>query len=253
MMDKNRTDVKDGTSLVVNAEMEIYRPLPDKKVETVILDKETGKPNNVSVGKEKERWNRYHYSDNEKKQMMVSLFTDRAIYRPGQTVYFSGLVYEQQEDSVKVVQGKTMQVSLLDDDNKVVNTLDVKTNDFGTFSHSFVLPEDCQTGVWFIKTTSTTVSIRVEEYKRPTFEVTFNPVQTTYQTGDSIQVTGKATTFAGAPVQNARVKYDITCMENNWWRMRGSTLHRAEGEALTDADGCFIIPIHFLPVSDGKR
>ena len=252
MMDKTCA-VKDGTWLMVNAEMEIYRPLPDKKVEMVILDKETGKPNKVSISKEKERWNRYNYSDNDLKRIKVSLFTDRAIYRPGQTVYFSGLVYEQQQDSVKVMKGKSMQVSLLDDNYKKVNTLELKTNDFGTFSQSFVLPKDCQTGVWLIKATSTTVSIRVEEYKRPTFEVTFNPVNTTYQAGDSIQITGKATTFAGAPVQNARVNYDITCMENTWWRMRGSTVHRTEGEALTDADGCFTIPVRFLPSPDEKK
>jgi len=252
MMDKAHA-VKEGTSLVVDAEMEIYRPLPDNKVETVVLDKETGKPNKVLVGKEKERWNRYHYSDNDEKEIVVSLFTDRAIYRPGQTVYFSGLVYEQQKDSVKVLKDKSMQVSLLDNDYKKVKTLELKTNDFGTFSQSFVLPKDCQTGVWLIQTENSRLGVRIEEYKRPTFEVTFNPVQTTYQAGDSIQVTGKATTFAGAPVQNARVKYDITCMENSWWRMRGSTVHRTEGEALTDADGCFSIPVRFLPNPDEKK
>lgn len=248
MMDQTR-DVKEGTSLIVDAAMKIYRPLPDKKIETVTLDKETGKPNEVSVSQEENRWERYNYSENDKKQTRINLFTDRAIYRPGQTVYFSGLVYEQQQDSVKVAEGKSMQIVLMDQDNKNVDTLEVKTNDFGSFNHSFILPENGQTGVWHIKAENTWSAIRVEEYKRPTFEVRFEPVKTIYQAGDSIDVTGKAMTFAGAPVQSAQVKYNITCMENTWWRRRGPIMHRIEGTALTDVDGYFTIPVHFLPTN----
>lgn len=244
-------DVKQGVLAKVDADMQIYRPLPESKLETVVLDKLSGKPQGEPVvSEEKNRWPQYRFADNDKKQERISLFTDRAIYRPGQTVYFSGVYYEQQKDSVGVVMERELNVSLVDVDQKEISSIQIQTNDFGTFNGTFVLPEDGQTGLYRVKAGNVWRTFHVEEYKRPTFDVVFDTVKTIYQAGDSIQVTGIARTFAGAPVQLAKVSYSIEQMEGNWWRRRGTLVDRVVGEAMTDAEGRFSIPVHFLPIVD---
>ena len=108
-------------------------------------------------------------------------------------------------------------------------------------------------GVYRLRTDKGLTTFRVEEYKRPTFEVMFDTVRTNYQAGDSIQATGIARTFAGTPVQGAKVKYTVVRLENSFWRMRGMETNRVTGETVTDADGRFEVPIHFLPIAEGLR
>ena len=97
-----------------------------------------------------------------------------------------------------------------DANNNETGKVEVRTNGFGSFSGQFVLPSPCLTGYFSLRAADTSVSFKVEEYKRPTFDVTFEPVKVEYQAGDSIEVVGMAKTFAGAPVQNARVHYSIS-------------------------------------------
>ena len=196
--------------------------------------------------------NDYYYKESKKKEVL-QLFTDRSIYRPGQTVYVSGLAYEMEKDSTRVLADKKYTVSLYDANNNETGKVEVWTNGFGSFSGQFVLPSPCLTGYFSLRAADTSVSFKVEEYKRPTFDVTFEPVKVEYQVGDSIEVAGMAKTFAGAPVQNARVHYNISRSYAWVWRFMGRGSARWEGEAMTDADGKFSVPVHFEIDSDRRE
>ena len=196
--------------------------------------------------------NDYYYKESKKKEVL-QLFTDRSIYRPGQTVYVSGLAYEMEKDSTRVLADKKYTVSLYDANNNETGKVEVRTNGFGSFSGQFVLPSPCLTGYFSLRAADTSVSFKVEEYKRPTFDVTFEPVKVEYQVGDSIEVVGMAKTFAGAPVQNARVHYNISRSYAWVWRFMGRGSARWEGEAMTDADGKFSVPVHFEIDSDRRE
>lgn len=196
--------------------------------------------------------NDYYYKESKRKEVL-QLFTDRSIYRPGQTVYVSGLAYEMEKDSTRVLADKKYTVSLYDANNNETGKVEVWTNGFGSFSGQFVLPSPCLTGYFSLRAADTSVSFKVEEYKRPTFDVTFEPVKVEYQVGDSIEVVGMAKTFAGAPVQNARVHYNISRSYAWFWRFMGRGSARWEGEAMTDADGKFTVPVHFEIDSDRRE
>ena len=196
--------------------------------------------------------NDYYYKESKRKEVL-QLFTDRSIYRPGQTVYVSGLAYEMEKDSTRVLADKKYTVSLYDANNNETGKVEVWTNGFGSFSGQFVLPSPCLTGYFSLRAADTSVSFKVEEYKRPTFDVTFEPVKVEYQVGDSIEVAGMAKTFAGAPVQNARVHYNISRSYAWVWRFMGRGSARWEGEAMTDADGKFSVPVHFEIDSDRRE
>lgn len=196
--------------------------------------------------------NDYYYKESKRKEVL-QLFTDRSIYRPGQTVYVSGLAYEMEKDSTRVLADKKYTVSLYDANNNETGKVEVWTNGFGSFSGQFVLPSPCLTGYFSLRAADTSVCFKVEEYKRPTFDVTFEPVKVEYQVGDSIEVAGMAKTFAGAPVQNARVHYNISRSYAWFWRFMGRGSARWEGEAMTDADGKFSVPVHFEIDSDRRE
>ena len=217
----------------------------------------------------------------------LKLFTDRSLYRPGQTVYVSGLAYQQLRDETQVWTDRSYIVTLLDVNGSEVGRQTVMTNSFGSFQTQFALPSTGLTGRFTLKAVSASsgkvssgvsssgvvssgsapfgnvlsgtasspsvssdgvrvsTDIQVEAYKRPTFEVTFEPVKDSYQVGDSLRLRGVARTFAGAPVQQAKVRYVVSRSTSCWWRRPGSGQARWEGEALTDAEGRFEVPVHF--------
>ena len=195
---------------------------------------------------------RNDYKPVDKAQEYVNLFTDRALYRPGQTLHYSGMVYTQRKDVTKVKAGSTYVMKLLDADYREVAKQEVKTDEFGTFQGAFELPKSGKMGVYRLQTDKGGTSFRVEEYKQPTFDVKFDEVKTAYRAGDSIRVTGLARTFAGAPVQGAKVSYRVVRYESSFWRMRGMVTHQVTGETSTDSEGCFEVPVHFLSVPEGE-
>ena len=196
---------------------------------------------------------RNDYKPVDKTLEYVNLFTDRSLYRPGQTLHYSGIVYTQRKDVTEVKAGGTYVVKLMDTDRREVAKQEVKTDEFGTFQGMFELPKSGKMGVYRLQTDRGSTTFRVEEYKRPTFDVKFDEVKTAYRAGDSIRVTGVARTFAGAPVQGAKVSYRVVCHESSFWRMRGMATHRVTGETTTDAEGRFEVPVQFLPVSEGEK
>ena len=186
----------------------------------------------------------FDFEPNHKEKVNINLFTDRSIYRPGQKVHFSGIAYRQLGDSVEVLKQTPFEVKLKYSREKEVEATKVYTNMYGSFSGFFDIPKN-EVGIYTISVGDETKWIRVEEYKRPTFEVTFDELDETYRVGDSIMVKGKAYTFAGAPVREAIVRYKVTGVNYDRRNYRGSETVLAAGEVKTDIKGYFSIPVHF--------
>ena len=147
------------------------------------------------------------YKDN--KRIRIQFFTDRAIYRPGQTVLFKGLVTEYYGKNCEIVSGFDTIIKFLDNNRQVIKEIEVESNEYGSFSDSFTLPDNVLTGDFRIESKYGSTHIKVEEYKRPQFEFEFEPVAKIYRPGDSVVVTGRAFSYAGFPIHNAKVKYTI--------------------------------------------
>ncbi len=144
------------------------------------------------------------------KRTRTHLFTDRAIYRPGQTVYFKGISYDALGKTYTLLRDYETTVYLYDVNGRIIENKRLKSNEFGSFSGSFILPYGTLTGSMRISCDYGTQSIQVEEYKRPRFEVVFDPVKEHYKTGEKVDVTVKALSFSGSPVDQAEVRYRIT-------------------------------------------
>lgn len=150
----------------------------------------------------------------DKKWERVTLLTDRSIYRPGQSVCVKGVAYEQDDDSVcaRVLESRDYELVLLDVNRKELASRKLRTNDFGSFTTEFVLPAACLNGVFSVQVRSlrSSVSFRVEEYKRPTFEITLNPLSEAYRYGKTVRLTGNVKAFNGMTVQNVPLAYRVT-------------------------------------------
>ncbi|MBK8722146.1 MAG: hypothetical protein IPL95_07685 [Saprospiraceae bacterium] len=178
----------------------------------------------------------------------IFLFTDRSIYRPGQIVYFKGIVANR-EILPKVATNEPIEISLKDANYQVVSKLRLNTNDFGSFNGSFVLPNSGLTGNFTIDCFGITQIIRVEEYKRPTFEAKFDPTEGSYQLGESITFKGKAIGYTGSALNDATVKYRITRKKDYpywpWWYSRwipnrnSAAVEIDNGVLQTQPDGSF--------------
>lgn len=175
----------------------------------------------------------------KKQEGRVSLFTDRAIYRPGQTVFVSGVAYTQQRDTVKVNPLYASALSLYDANGKEISKQSVKADEFGGFSAEFILPESVLPGMFRVSTKDASQSVRVEEYKRPTYEVVFSPYEASYNMGDTLRLNATAKAFSGAPVRQAQVTYTVTREVASFWRFVRDKEQIASGETTTDGDGRF--------------
>ncbi len=189
-----------------------------------------------------------------KKYTQTHFFTDRAIYRPGQTLYFKGIVIEKEGDHKAIVSGINTKITLFDVNRQAVSTLDLKTNEFGTFSGSFVLPDKGLTGRMQLKNESGQTYIQVEEYKRPKFEVKFMPVEGQLMANQQVMITGEAKSYAGTALDGATVSYRITreAYLPYWWRYgrhhspSGST-EIMSGKTQVDKQGAFTIEFTAIP------
>ena len=173
----------------------------------------------------------------------MDLFTDRALYRKGQTVYVSGVAYTQNGDEVQVRKEATVWLALRDAHNQEIARKELTTDDFGAFSTEFQLPTETLAGTFRIESDKTSCAIRVEEYKRPTFEVTWKEVQEAYTMGDSLTLEGTAKKFSGAPVQGGKIRYTLNRSKAWFWRMDAEEKLLAEGELMTQADGTFAVKV----------
>lgn len=178
---------------------------------------------------------------NEKETQFIELFTDRIIYRPGQTVYVSGVAYKQSGDEVNASEGRSFDITLRDANNREISKKQVTSDDFGGFSTELQIPQQTLPGDFRISTENSSLYVRVEEYKRPTFDVTFTPYEKTYNAGDTVTLEGTALNFSGVPVRSAKVKYTITRSTAWFWRASGNATEIGKGETTTDSDGRFRI------------
>ncbi|UOE51271.1 MG2 domain-containing protein [Mucilaginibacter sp. SMC90] len=167
------------------------------------------------------------------------LFTDRQIYRPGQTVYFKGLQISTLNNKSSIMPNEQVVVNLTDDNREKQGSLNLKTNEYGTVTGSFVIPQQTLAGIMFVNTDHGAAMIRVEEYKRPTFQVTFLPVKETYRFNDSVRITGKVTAFSGYGISGANVAYHIKrtpAYRPYYLKMRGDDYFNNSGDAEIASD-----------------
>ncbi|MCK9204245.1 MAG: MG2 domain-containing protein, partial [Bacteroidales bacterium] len=145
----------------------------------------------------------------ERTYQQTMLYTDRAIYRPGQPVYFKGIILEKTGDRSKIRAGQTTTVSFLDVNGQLIAKTKLISNDFGSFNGSFIAPQGVLNGLMTISNESGSVSVSVEEYKRPTFEVVFHPLEGNYKLGKSLTISGKVSAYAGNAIDGAIVRYRV--------------------------------------------
>ena len=215
--------------------------------------------------------NEYYKNDpnrDERITIKPFIFTDRSIYRPGQTVYFKTIVLKKQGEKSEVYIDENVDVKLYDANNQEVKQLDLKLNEFGSVSGEFILPSNGLTGNYSISITQDKINSRkntrfsysrynfsVEEYKRPKFETEFKPVTETYKLNDSITIHGSATAFAGSNITDAKVTYRVVRTANypswyGWYRpnyYQSEELEVTHGESITDAEGNYEITFKAIP------
>lgn len=190
---------------------------------------------------------RARYYEKKDDEVKYQLFTDRAIYRPGQKVHTTAVSYIVKKGLDASVPGKSMELKfILRDANwKQVAEQKATTDEYGTASVDFELPKEGQTGQYSISVNGTaTEYVRVEEYKRPTFEITFPKVNEKYTWGDTVVVKASAKTYAGVPVQGAKVEYQVTRRNQMWWwGARSADVLVKSDTTVTLEDGTFEVEI----------
>lgn len=199
---------------------------------------------------------RARYYEKKDDEMKYQLFTDRAIYRPGQKVHATAVSYIVKKGLDASVPGKSMELKfILRDANwKQVAEQKATTDEYGTASVDFELPQGGQTGMYHVSVNNrANSSFRVEEYKRPTFEITFPKVNEKYNWGDTVVVKASAKTYAGVPVQGAKVEYQVTRRNQLWWWGAGSAGQLVKTDScVTREDGTFDVEIPLEASLSGK-
>lgn len=199
---------------------------------------------------------RTRYYEQKDDKIKHQLFTDRSIYRPGQTVHASAISYIVKKGLDASVPGKSMELNfILRDANwKQVAEQKATTDEYGTASVDFELPKEGQTGLYSISVNGmVTKYVRVEEYKRPTFEITFPKVNEKYNWGDTVVVKATAKTYSGVPVQGAKVEYQVTRRNQLWWWGAGSAGQLVKTDScVTREDGTFDVEIPLEASLSGK-
>ena len=199
---KNYREQQVTKNLVSNANGEVHLEKINKRLSNIKVE--------VVHANEKAYFGNYYanrsYKDQpEKEQYKGFLFTDRSIYRPGQTVYFKGIALKTFENTSQVLPNDLLKITLHNVNGEEIAKRDLKTNEFGSISGEFVLPNGGLTGQYYMQFTGQNnlnayVNFSVEEYKRPKFEATFNPITNTFKVNDSITIKGKALAYAGSSI-----------------------------------------------------
>ena len=198
---------------------------------------------------------RDRYFEQKDDKTACQLFTDRSIYRPGQKMHATAVSFIVKKGLDASVPGKSKELKfILRDANwKQVAEQKATTDEYGTASVDFELPKEGQTGMFSISVNGTaTEYVRVEEYKRPTFEITFPKVNERYTWGDTVVVKATAKTYAGVPVQGAKVGYKVTRRNQMWWGARSEDFLVKTDSTVTREDGTFDVEIP-LEVAESEK
>lgn len=184
-------------------------------------------------------------------------FTDRAIYRPGQTVYFKGIMLKfDKEQKPEILKNKKTVVEFYDVNWQKIASLNLKSNDFGSFQGSFTAPNNVLGGNMTIRNKNGAVSFSVEEYKRPKFETNIEPVKESFKINDLVKVKGKAFSYSGAPLTDAKVSWKVERTVSypyfySWgyfgYQRPAANTVVAKGVSTTDASGIYEIEFKALP------
>ena len=207
----------------------------------------------------------YYYQERSYNQQRVVL-TDRSIYRPGQTVHATAIVWKEvSATELAAIADKTIKIELRDANYKVVAEQQVVTDRYGKCSTTFTLPTGKLNGRFTVRTSNASTTIRVEEYKRPAFQVEFDEYKESYQAGDTVRAKAKAMSYAGVPIQDAKVHYTVKRRIAFWWMTYSrywqggyfgdglSEITLSEGEATTAADGSFSVDMPLTMPDDMGR
>ncbi len=203
----------------------------------------------------------YHYNFPPRSSTQTIFFTDRSLYRPGQTVQYKGICIEvdQNSDNYGTIAGRAVTIIFQDPNGKEIARQQVKSNDYGSFSGSFTAPRDRLAGNMTIRTEGEPrgqANIHVEEYKRPKFQVTLDAPKSAPKLNGKVSLAGKATAYNGAAIGDAKVRfhvvreirYPIWWGYYYWWRQPNSNSQEiAHGSAITAADGSFTIEFTAVP------
>ena len=199
---------------------------------------------------------RDRYFEQKDDKIAYQLFTDRSIYRPGQKMHATAVSFIVKKGLDASVPGKSKELKFIlrDAEWKQVAEQKATTDEYGTASVDFELPKEGKTGMFSISVNGTaTEYVRVEEYKRPTFEITFPKVNERYTWGDTIVVKASAKTYAGVPVQGAKVEYKVTRRNQMWWRGASSSDKQVKTDStVTREDGTFDVEIP-LEVAESEK
>lgn len=204
--------------------------------------------------------NRLNKTEEEKANYKSFLFIDRSIYRPGQTVYFKAIAMKTLDGKSKVLEKENVIINLLNVNKEEISKIELTTNDFGSISGMFILPNEILTGEFSIEFLSQSNKFRmfkyfsVEEYKRPKFETKFSPVTATFKVNDSVTVKGSALAYAGSQITDAKVVYRVhRKVEYPRWYfwyhpwVYSEPQEITHGETVTDDSGNFEIIFKAIP------
>jgi TonB-dependent SusC/RagA subfamily outer membrane receptor len=247
--------------------------IKDKKYSNAILI--TSKNDSLSIN-----YNRNFLSTNEINNKSVDdyenweakamVYFDRAIYRPGQKMFYKGVIIQKKDTVKNVVPFVTVHVTISDVNNATLKEFDVQTNEFGSFSGEFDIPKNTLTGEFSIEIEEpknyeqdskyynkkedehefwdnvdfesyNEFMFKVEEYKRPTFEVNFDEIKENYTIGDTITIKGNAKALAGNNLTNAKISYTVS--KNCYSKTKSIPYQQnfINSETATDENGNFTI------------
>jgi len=214
----------------------IYIKMDNKTIYLAAQDgKDRGRISNLAVY--------YPREQRERVEKKANLYTDRSIYRPGQDVEYSVILWQQQEDSTKVLSNEELQLVLAGGRKWTQISKDTLiTDNYGVAHGTFHLPEECLPGDYSITTNAGFVNFKVEEYKRPTFDVKWLPCKADYAKGDTVLLTGQASLFSDLPVQHAKVAIKVVRRQRLWWRIMDEEVLKEE-VLITDENGTFSVPV----------
>lgn len=174
--------------------------------------------------------------------------SDRAIYRPGQEIYFKSILYNNHKIKGRVLTNEKINVSLLDANHQKIDSLSLTTNEFGSINGKFKIPAQKLSGSFRLElktrnNESGSHYFRVEEYKRPTFKVEFEQNKETYTHADTAVFVGKVESLAGAKLSDASVRYKVNFYNNKTYK----NINYIDSLIETNDEGKFYIKI---PLSD---
>lgn len=227
----------------------------------------------------------YTAKNEDQTKAKIEFYLDRAIYRPGQTVYYKGIALLKKQNETKIIANTSFKIKVKDANNQEFKTFDAVTNEFGSFSGEFVLPKTGLTGKFRVEAIGhypydnktiydqikgehplwdgsgfehSQISFSVEEYKRPKFETNFEPIKETFQVNQTVKIKGTAKAFSGSNVSDAKVKYEVrltpyTSNNGYYYNQNGISESILVGETQTDASGKFEINFIAKPFENATK